>query len=269
MFPLVLCIAGINSFEQVTAEQVHLLMPCCCVLLTMSFCLLQFESSESACLQFISQGIKQLTPDALLMVAVLGDHLGLTSLVKDAADELIQASWVVYMQHLKQLLQLSYFNQNLDRINKLLHHATRGAFTELQVLELLEFSKLPEDDIAAVLSITTKQPAEVHTLLGILTNGEHPSAVLLHKAVSQHLKLPASCPGPTMTTGTFIVNNIMLPGPDEAETMYMALPRSQLRLGVQRSASDGKDSSFAGSVTYFTMSAVSNLFLTSRQQNIL
>ena len=219
-----------------------------CLLTVLCF-LLQFESLESACLHFISQGTTQMTPDALMFVAELGDHLGLTSLVKDAADELIQASWVVHMQHLKQILQLPYFNQNLDRINKLLHHAKRGACTELQVMELLELCELSEDDIAAVLSIPTMQAAEVHTLLGILTNGRRLSAVLLHTAVTQHLKLPASCPEPTMTSGTFIVNNIMLPGPDGAKTTYTALPKSQLKLGVHRHT-DGKDSSTTGLSSY-------------------
>ena len=207
----------------------------------MSFCLLQFESLETACLHFISQWIPQMTPDALLFVAELGDHLGLTGIVNTAAEELIQASWMDRMDHMKQLLQLPYFNQHLDRINKLLHHADRGACTELQVLELLELCKLSEDDIAAVLSIPTMQPAEVHTLFGILTNGEHCPSVLLHKAVTQHLKLSASCPGPTTTTGTFVVNNVMLPSPDEAETSYPASPGSQLKLVLPRCASGGKD----------------------------
>ena len=202
-------------------------------------------------MRFISHGIHQMTRDVLLLFAQLGDHLGFTSLIDVAAEGLIQTPWLDHMEHLKQLLQLPYFKQNLDRSNKLLHHAKRGAYTELQVLELLELCELPEDDIAAVLSIPTMQSAEVHTLLGILTDGTHSLSVLLHKAVTQHLKLPASCPGPTMTTGTFIVNNIMLPGPDEAGTMYTALSRSQLRLGVQRS-SDGKDPSPAGSPTCFT-----------------
>ena len=184
---------------------------------------------------------------ALLCIAELGDHLGLTALLDSAAEELIQRSWLDHMSHLKQLLQLPYFTQNLERINKLLHHSKRGAYTELQVLELLELSELPEDDIAAVLSIPTMQPAEVHTLLGILTSGRHASVVLLHKAVTQHLKLPASCPGPPMTTGIFIVNNIMLPDPDEAEILCTALPRSQLSLGVHRRTSEGKDLSLAGS----------------------
>ena len=209
----------------------------------MTSCLLQFESLESACLQFISQGIHQMTPDALLMVAVLGDHLGLTSIVNIAAEELIQTSWITHIYYMKLLVQLPYFNQNLDRINKLLHHAKRGAYTELQVLGLLELCKLPEDDIAAVLSIPTMQPAEVHILLGILTTGRHLPSVLLHKAVTQHLKPPASCPGPAMTSGTFIVNNVMLPNPDEAQTSYTASPGSQLKLVVRRHASDGKDSS--------------------------
>ena len=247
-----------------TAEQIHLLM----CLLTMSFCLLQFESLESACLQFVSQGIHHMTRNALLSVGQLGDHLGLTSLVEIAAEELIQMFWTNDMQCLKQILHLPYFKHHLDRINKLVHHAKRGAQTELQVLELMELCELPEDDIAAVLSISTMQPAEVHTLFGILTNGRHPSSVLLHKAVTQHLKLPASCPGPTMTTGTFIVNNIMLPGPDQAGNLYTALPSSQLRLVVKRNLSEGKSLSPARSRTYFTKSAVSNLILTSRQQSL-
>ena len=144
------------------------------------------------------------------------------------------------MPQLKQLLQLPYFTRNLSRINKLLHHAKRGAYTELQVLELLELCELSEDDIAAVLSIPTMQPAEVHTLLGILTNGTHLPSVLLQKAVTQHLKLPASCPEPAMTTGTFVVNNVMLPSPDKADTTFTALPRSQLKLSLERCASDGK-----------------------------
>ena len=32
----------------------------------------------------------------------------------------------------------------------------------------------------------------------------------------------------------------MLPGPEEAHTIFTALPNSQLRLGVQRKPSDGK-----------------------------
>ena len=206
----------------------------------MSFCLLQFESLETACLQFISQGIHQMTANALLCIVSFGDHLGLTALVDSAAEELIQRSWLDHMPHLKQLLQFPYFIQSLERVNKLLHHAKRGAYTELQVLELLELCKLPEDDIAAVLSIPAMQPAELHTLLGILTNGAHPSTVLLHKAVTQHLNLPASCPGPTMSS-TFIVNNVMMPSPDEARTSYAASPGSQLTLDVERRASDGKD----------------------------
>ena len=84
----------------------------------------------------------------------LGDHLGLTALVDSAAEELIQRSWLDHMPQLKQLLQLPYFIQNLERVNKLLHHAKRGAYTELQVLDLLELSELLDDDIAAVLAIS-------------------------------------------------------------------------------------------------------------------
>ena len=209
-----------------------------------------------------------MTAKALLCIVSFGDHLGLTALVDSAAEELIQRSWLDHMPHLKQLLQLPYFKQDLDRSNKLLHHAKRGAYTELQVLELLEFCEIPENDVAAVLSIATMQPAEVHTLLGTLTNGRHSSAVLLHKAVTQHLKLPVSCPQPTMSTGTFIVNNVMMPSPDEARTSYAASPGSQLTLDVERRTSDGKDLSPAGSPTY-SQRLQSNLILTSGEQTLI
>ena len=209
-----------------------------------------------------------MTANALLCIVSFGDHLGLTALMDSASEELIQRSWLDHMPHLKQLLQLPYFIQNLERVNKLLHHAKRGAYTELQVLELLEFCELPENDFAAILSIATIQPAEVHTLLGTLTNGRHSSTGLLHKAVTQHLKLPASCPIPTMSTGTFIVNNVMMPSPDEARTSYAASPGSQLTLDVERRTSDDKDLSPAGSPTY-SQRLQSNLILTSGEQTLI
>ncbi len=74
--------------------------------------------------------------DALLCLAKLADHLGLSSLLETAAEAFIKLPWEENMLHLDKLLQMSSYKRDTDRRDKLLHHPQRGAYTELQLLGL-------------------------------------------------------------------------------------------------------------------------------------
>jgi hypothetical protein len=88
---------------------------------------------------------------------------------------------------LGDLLEVPIFRQNTVKMRELLHHAKRGALSELQVLELSESCGMTEADIADVLDVHIMQPAELHVLLEILSDERRTSLLLLRKAVSQHL----------------------------------------------------------------------------------
>ncbi len=61
------------------------------------------------------------------------------------------------MQVLKEVLELPTYLQNRARMDQLLHHAQRGAYTELQVLEVLDSMNMPEAFIADMLKINKMQ----------------------------------------------------------------------------------------------------------------
>ena len=79
-----------------------------------------------------------MTGDALTCLAKLADHLGLSSLLETAAEALIKLPWEENMSHLLELLQMSLYKRETDRRDQLLHHPKRGAYTELQLLDLLQ-----------------------------------------------------------------------------------------------------------------------------------
>ncbi len=79
------------------------------------------------------------------------------------------------------------YQRDTDKRNSLLHHPQRGAYTELQVLSLLESLGSTEDKLASALKMGGLQPAELHVLLGILASAERKPGILLRKAVQQHL----------------------------------------------------------------------------------
>ena len=179
-----------------------------------------------------------MTGQAVLCLAQLGDHLGLSKLFDDAVTALIQQPWVENMQLIAQILALLNFQHDNAKIDRLLHHSQRGAFTELQVFELLEMANVSENSMVAILHIHTMQSAELDTLLGILTNTEHAPGMLLYKAVQQH-RLPESLQsGPDWSASVRILHSIMIP--DAGTEQNIEVPHSKLRLKVDHIIKDGE-----------------------------
>ena len=106
---------------------------------------------ETACVQYLISQMLSSTEETLLCLAQLGDHLGHSALLDNAVDALIQKPWVDNMHCIAQILAMPTFHQDIARIGELLHHPRRGAYTELQVLELLEMADMSQNSIAAVL----------------------------------------------------------------------------------------------------------------------
>lgn len=152
-----------------------------------------------------------MTTEAHLCLALLGDHLGISTLEDGAIDALIQEPWVDDMIPVAQILAMPKFQQDTAKVDALLHHPNRGAYTELQVLEFLEMVHMFEDTIASILKMDTMQTSELDTLLGILVNKEHIPDILLGKAVQQYRLPEGSRPGPGRSTRTRILPNIMMP----------------------------------------------------------
>lgn len=120
----------------------------------------------------------------------LADDLGLSSLLEAAAEALIKLPWQQQnMNWLNNLLQLSVYSSDIDKCNQLLHHPQRGAYTELQALQLLEQLGISRADCAPLLDLQGMQPAELHSLLAVLVNSEEDSGALLRAAVQQQLNL--------------------------------------------------------------------------------
>ena len=125
-----------------------------------------------------------MTGEALCCLTRLADHLGLSRLYNKAAEILIRKPWGDDMKLLGNLLGVPVFKQNISKVCELLHDAKRGALYELQVLDLCQGCGMIDTDIADVLDINAMQPAELHILLGILSDERRSSLLLLRKAVS-------------------------------------------------------------------------------------
>jgi hypothetical protein len=128
--------------------------------------------------------------EALLSLAQLGDHIGLASICEAAAEAVVQMPWEDQMHELAAVLQMPIYRLDLVKKNKLLHHVKRGAYTELQALDVLEKTKASDDELMTCISLQTLQPEEMQVLLRILTNSDHKPGAFLAKAVQQHT-LPA------------------------------------------------------------------------------
>lgn len=123
----------------------------------------------------------------LLRVARLGNHLGLAKICEAAATSLVQISWQHCMLHLAEVIDMPVYKLSLEKTRELLHHAKRGAFSEIQVLELLEHTRTPEIDIAQILHIASLQPQELHVLTKIMSHADRTPGPLLAKVVQQHV----------------------------------------------------------------------------------
>ncbi|DBA80994.1 TPA: hypothetical protein ACH3X2_007201 [Trebouxia sp. C0005] len=167
------------------------------------------ECLEAACIVFLCGKAAQMTTEALLSLAKLGDHIGLACICEAAAEAMIQMPWEDQMHELAAVLQMPVYSSDLAKKSKLLHHAKRGAYTELQALEVLEETKASDDELITCISLQTLPPQELQVLLRILTNSDHKPGAFLAKAVQQHT-LPACLqPNVTAATTTRLVDHIM------------------------------------------------------------
>ena len=111
-----------------------------------------------------------MTGDALLCLAKLADHLGISSLLNTAAEALIKLPWEKNMFCLNHLLQMSLYKRDTDRRDKLLHHPKHGAYSELQILNLFKAANTPWSNCASAINLESLQPSELHALLGIFAD---------------------------------------------------------------------------------------------------
>ena len=111
-------------------------------------------------------------------VAQLGSHVGLVPITELAAERIVERPWEDRVQVLKEVLEQPRYLQDKARMNKLLHHTKRGAYTELQVLEVLDSMDMPEAFIADMLNIDMMQKEELHALLSILLSSDRQHGVL-------------------------------------------------------------------------------------------
>ena len=80
-----------------------------------------------------------------------------------------------------------YYKTKRD-VKALLHIPDRGAFSELEVLELLELARIPDSDILDMLELELMGPAEINVLVAILVDQEHADRTkLLRKTVRHQL----------------------------------------------------------------------------------
>lgn len=138
------------------------------------------------------------------------------------------------MKSLCNLLGVPVFKQNIAKVRELMHDARRGALSELQVLELCQGCGMMDTDIADILDMTVMQPAELHILLGILSDEKRSWLLLLRKAVSQHLNHTTTIPVHIKGLNRQIMHGIRMPDRGD-EQLYTAIPNSQIRLLVQNS----------------------------------
>ena len=198
----------------------------------------QFVSLEKVCAQYLSNQAHRMQGHALYCLAQLADHLGLSALLEAAAEALIKQPWEHNMKQLSSMLQITLYREDTSKRNRLLHHPQRGAYTELQVLELVESLDVADSDCAAAVDLERLQPAELHVLLAVLADAEHGST-LLRKAVQQLLVPEALRQPPDWTKHVRIMHNIMLPESGTSDS-YIHLPRCIFKLRVERSHHDGK-----------------------------
>lgn len=157
------------------------------------------ECLEATCVTFLGTRVHQMTIKSLLCLFKLGGHLGLHLLVLSTANGLVTLPWEQNMQALGHMAK-SLDKMDKERLNNFVHHPERGAYSELQVLQLLEGIALAENDVAAYVGIDNMQPPELDTLLRILTNEQHAGqSVLLRNAVQS--QLAKACKPPSELIG--------------------------------------------------------------------
>ena len=141
------------------------------------------------------------------------------------------------MGRLNRLLLMSVYKADTAKLNKLLHHPQRGAYTELQLLDL--FNTAFGGTCASAIDLERLQPDELHALLGILVDSQGSSDALLLSALKQtqiplRSKLDWSQP-------VRVIIQIVLPKQGEVRnsTQLIRLPECDLALRITHRQSEG------------------------------
>ena len=184
-----------------------------------------------------------MTGDALLCLAKLADHLGLSSLLETAAEALIKLPWEENMLCLNDLLQMSSYKRDTDRRDKLLHHPKRGAYTELQILDLLKAANTPWSDCASAIDLESLQPSELHALLRVFADEEweSDSEAFLWPALKEQLMPEALRSKLDWTKPVRVTHGIMLPEQWRADntTQTILLQKCDLQLYITHEHQEG------------------------------
>ena len=117
------------------------------------------------------------------------------------------------VQELSRLLTLSIYTTNADRRNRLLHYPSRGAYTELQVLAVLENIGIARADSASALELHKLQPAELQGAFAALVDSKQGQHIL---AAAQQQLVPEIL----QTRNVRIVHNVMMQVQVNAAAMH-------------------------------------------------
>ncbi len=204
---------------------------------------MQFVSLETACIDYLCVQAQKMTGDALLCLAKLADHLGLSSLLETAAEALIKLPWEKNMLCLNHLLQMSLYKRDTDRRDKLLHHPKRGAYTELQILELLKAANTPWSDCASAIDLESLQPSELHALLGVFADEkwDSDSEAFFRPALQEQLMPEALRSKLDWTKPVRVTHGIMLPEQWRADNIVQTilLQKCDLKLHISHRHQEG------------------------------
>jgi len=203
----------------------------------------QFVSLETACIDYLCVQAQRMTGDALICLAKLADHLGLLSLLETAAEALIKLPWEENMSHLLELLQMSLYKRETDRRDQLLHHPKRGAYTELQLLDLLKAANTSWSNCASAVDVESLQPSEPHALLGVFADEKWDSdfEALLRPALKEQLRPEALRSKLDWTKPVRVTHGIMLPEQWKADNIRQSIPlqKCDLELHIAHTLQEG------------------------------
>ena len=175
----------------------------------------------------------------LYCLAKLAVHLGLSCLLAAAAEALIKLPWEKNMGRLNRLLLMSVYKADTAKLNKLLHHPQRGAYTELQLLDL--FHTAFGGTCASAIDLERLQPDELHALLGILVDSQGSSDALLLSALKQS-QIPETLRSKLdWSQPVRVIIQIVLPKQGEVRnsTQLIRLPECDLALRITHRQSEG------------------------------
>ncbi|KAL3139002.1 hypothetical protein ABBQ32_005806 [Trebouxia sp. C0010 RCD-2024] len=207
---------------------------------------MQIEPLEKACIEYLESKVYRQSADEVFEIALLADHLGLPGLLEDTAMGIVTVEWCDeesgIMAKLAALLQMVPYKQDANKRRDLLHHPQRGAYTELQVLELLDSMGCHEDEILFSLHMEGMPPAELKALLAAIVSRPTDSYQLLQAAV-QMLLVPEALRTPPACDSGVIVGDITLNLLNVPKHGTIKLPASKLVLQIVHQVTEGTTSS--------------------------